>query len=62
MSLPAGVLYTAAEDLADAPLYLPYKALVSTVRSSPKWADHDQHFDLGFVKNEKVCSLTNTPK
>ena len=35
--------------------------LVSTVRSSPKYADHDQQFDLGFVKNEKVCSLKNAP-
>ena len=33
VSLPAGVPHVAAEDLADAPLYLPYKALVSTVRS-----------------------------
>ena len=36
--------------------------LVSTVRSSPKYADHDQRFDLGFVKNEKVCSLTDKTK
>uniref|UniRef100_A0A8C4Z8N3 RNA helicase n=1 Tax=Gadus morhua TaxID=8049 RepID=A0A8C4Z8N3_GADMO len=34
--------------------------LVSTVRSSPKYADHDQQFDLGFVKNEKRFNVAVT--